>query len=444
MAKEEQRYLTVSALNRYIAYKIDSDVALNIVYIKGEVSNARISKGHLYFVLKDEESEINAIIFSNILKNSSYFPKDGAKVLITGKVTSYSKKGSYNLLVNQISEFGQGLIYQQFLELKNKLEKEGLFSIEHKKPIPKYSERIAVVTSETGDALQDIRSTIQNRFPLAQIFLYKALVQGADAPKSLINSLKKADNDRYGDVIIIARGGGSIEDLNCFNDEELARTIYDLHTPIVSGVGHENDYTICDFVCDDRAPTPTGAAVKVTPDKNILIQDLNYTKNRIQNALLKSYEKLENKLNTILNSYYYKSFHKVIDEKINNLNYLINKMENYSPLKKLDNYQIELNNLIKRFEIYNFNERLNKINENISIQVNNLYKSYEKNLTKYQNNFVNSLDKLILVNPLNIMKKGYTLVYKNDKLVTTSVELLDNDEIKIQFSDGVVNAKVKK
>lgn len=437
---KEIKYLTVSALNRYIAYKIDSDVALNIIYIKGEVSNARISKGHLYFVLKDEESEISAIIFSNILRNSNYVPKDGAKVLITGQVSSYSKKGTYNLIVNKISEFGQGLIYQQFLELKEKLEKEGLFSIEHKKPIPKYSERIAVVTSETGDALQDIRSTIQNRFPLAKIFLYKALVQGSDAPQSLINALKRADNDRYGDVIIIARGGGSIEDLNCFNDEDLARTIYELKTPIVSGVGHENDYTICDFVCDDRAPTPTGAAVKVTPDKNILIQDLNYSINRIKNALIKKYEKLENNYNSLINSYYFKSFDKVIDDKFNNLNYLINKMESYSPVNLLNKYNIELDNLSKRLEVYNINDRIDNLKHNVIDKTEQLNKSFDSNIIRYQNKFLNSLDKLILVNPLNIMKKGYTLVYKNDNLITKMNELNNNDEVKIQFSDGSVKA----
>ena len=278
----EIKYLTVSALNRYIAYKIDSDVALKVVYIKGEVSNARISKGHLYFVLKDEESEISAIIFSNVLRNTKYVPSDGAKVLICGSVTSYAKRGGYNLIVSSIQEFGQGLIYQQFLELKNKLENEGLFDISHKKKIPEYPESIGVVTSETGDALQDILSTIKRRFPIAKVFLYKALVQGVDAPLSLIQALMKLDNDHLVDVVIIARGGGSIEDLSCFNSEDLARTIYNLNTPIVSGVGHENDYTICDFVSDDRAPTPTGAAVRVTPDKSSIIDSLNLNQNKLK------------------------------------------------------------------------------------------------------------------------------------------------------------------
>lgn len=439
----EQKYLTVSALNRYIAYKIDSDVALRTIYIKGEVSNARISKGHLYFVLKDEESEITAIIFSNILRNSNYIPKDGAKVLITGSISSYSKKGTYNLIVNKISEFGQGLIYQQFLELKAKLEKEGLFSIEHKKKIPSFPERIAVVTSETGDALQDIRSTIENRYPITKIILYKALVQGNDAPASLIKALKKADYDNLCDVIIIARGGGSIEDLNCFNDEELARAIYNLNTPIVSGVGHENDYTICDFVADDRAPTPTGAAVRVTPDKNIIFQDLTFLKKRLNNSIYKIVDSLDNNLNILLNNYYFKSFDKTIDEKLKDLDYLNNKLISISPINQLNNYQKELDNLIKRFEVYSFEDKITLLSKNLNERINYLNNGYLININKYQNLFENCLDKLILVNPLNIMKKGYTLVYQDNKLVTSSASLVNNEIIKIQFSDGAVKAIVK-
>lgn len=440
---KEVKYLTVSALNRYIAYKIDSDVALKIIYIKGEVSNARISKGHLYFVLKDEESEINAIIFSNTLKNLDYIPKDGAKVLITGSITTYHKKGTYNLLVSKITEFGQGLIYQQFLELKSRLEKEGLFSVDHKLHLPKYPNRIGVITSETADALQDIRSTIENRYPICEVVLYKALVQGEDAPKSIIKALQKADYDNLCDVLIIARGGGSIEDLNCFNDEQLARTIYNLKTPIVSGVGHENDYTICDFVCDDRAPTPTGAAVRVTPDKNILIQDLNFLNNRFKTSIIKKIDSLDNYYNQLINNYNFKSFDKVIDDKIKDLSFLRNKLENVSPVNTLNNYQMELDNIIKRFEVYNFIDKINILKDNLNDKIKYLNNAYLKNITKYQNHFENIIDKLVLVNPLNIMKKGYTLVYKDKNIVTSSNNLVANDEIKIQFSDGEVLAIVK-
>ena len=416
----EIKYLTVSALNRYIAYKIDSDVALKVVYIKGEVSNARISKGHLYFVLKDEESEISAIIFQNVLRNSKYIPVDGAKVLICGSVTSYAKRGGYNLIVSSIQEFGQGLIYQQFLELKKKLDDEGLFDIAHKKKIPQFPETIGVITSETGDALQDILSTINRRYPIAKVLIYKALVQGSDAPLSLINALKRADNDHLCDVLIIARGGGSIEDLSCFNDESLARTIYDLNTPIVSGVGHENDYTICDFVADDRAPTPTGAAVRVTPDKNGVIEYINVSKQKLIDSFNNLLIKLQNDLDIIRNNYYLKNFGNVIDDKYKELNHLVDKLRSYSPLNVINRYDVELNN-------------------NMTL----LNKNYLNVLNRLENNFDKSLDKLILVNPLNIMKKGYTLVYKDDKLITSSKELKKNDDIDIIFHDGKVKANIE-
>ena len=271
--REENKYYTVSAITNYISYKISTDAALKLVYIKGEMSNVRLSKGHLYFVLKDEEAEISGIIFANIVNRLSFTPKDGMKVLITGSITPYAKRGTYNLLVNEIIEYGEGYLYQRFLELKDRLEKIGLFSEAHKKPIPEFSKRIGVITSGTGDAINDIISTIQKRYPLVEIHVYPCLVQGSDAPRSIINALNRVAFDNDCDVVIIARGGGSFEDLNCFNDEGLAKAIYDFPIPIISGVGHENDYTICDFVADGRAPTPTGAAVRVTPDKNVLINN---------------------------------------------------------------------------------------------------------------------------------------------------------------------------
>jgi len=264
MENNNRKYLTVTALNKYIAYKIDNDPNLGFVYLQGELSNIRFSKEHLYFVIKDQDSEISGIMYSSSATKLTFMPKDGMKVLVSGKISVYQKKGTYNLIAITMSEAGLGALYQDFLFLKDKLEKEGLFAIEHKKPIPEYSEKIGVITSATADAFQDIKSTIAQRFPLAQIYLYPALVQGVDAPKSLIKALEQANKENIVDVIIIARGGGSFEDLSCFNDEKLARSIYASQIPIVSGVGHETDFTICDFVADERAPTPTGAAVRVT------------------------------------------------------------------------------------------------------------------------------------------------------------------------------------
>ena len=439
----EIKYLTVSALNRYIAYKIDSDVALKVVYIKGEVSNARVSKGHLYFVLKDEESEISAIIFQNVLRNLKYTPVDGAKVLICGSVTSYAKRGGYNLIVSAIQEFGQGLIYQQFLELKNRLEKEGLFDVSHKKKIPEYPESIGVITSDTGDALQDILSTIKRRYPIAKVYLYKALVQGVDAPKSLIEALTRADYDKLCDVLIIARGGGSIEDLSCFNDEELAHTIYDLSTPIVSGVGHENDYTICDFVSDDRAPTPTGAAVRVTPDQAMIIDNLNLTKEKLKNTFATFISNLNINYQNLINNHYFKNFDAILDQRIKDLQYLIEKLNSFSPVSIINSYEVELNSLLKRISLYDLPGKIDKMISDLDKDKSDLNRNYLNNIKRYENSFCGALDKLILVNPLNIMKKGYTLVYRDNELITSSKSLEKDDEIDIVFHDGKRNAIIK-
>ncbi|MDD3123586.1 MAG: exodeoxyribonuclease VII large subunit, partial [Candidatus Izemoplasmatales bacterium] len=287
---ENKKYLTVTALNKYISYKFESDVNLGFVYIQGELSNTRFSKDHLYFVLKDSESEISGIMYASSASKLTFMPKDGTKVLVSGKVSVYQKKGTYNLTAITMSEFGLGALYQDFLLLKEKLDKEGLFDVKYKKKIPEFSEKIGVITSPTGDAFQDIRSTISLRFPIAKIYLYPALVQGIDAPKSLIKALDQAYLDNIVDVIIIARGGGSIEDLSCFNNEELARKIFSSKIPIVSGVGHETDFTICDFVADDRAPTPTGAAVRVTKNKALLIQDIENINKRLSSGIIRIFE----------------------------------------------------------------------------------------------------------------------------------------------------------
>ena len=417
---DEKKYLTVSALNRYIAYKIDSDFALKTVYIKGEISNARFSKGHLYFVLKDDESEISAIMFSSIAQNLNFVPEDGLKVLICASVNCYVKKGTYNLIVNKMEEYGKGLIYQRFIELKNKLEGLGLFDPEHKKAIPQYPKCIGVITSNNGDAIKDILSTIQKRYPLCEVRIYNALVQGPDAPASLINAIKLANSENLCDTLIIGRGGGAIEDLDCFNDPDLAYAIYDSNIPMISGVGHENDFTICDFVSDLRAPTPTGAAVAATQDRNMIIENIN-------NLIVQ------------LNSHYK---HVLIYEfnRYSNLNTLLKAN---SPQNKIEKNELELNNLNKILSLYNLENRIDLLKDNV-IELNNYLNNHYTNYLKHQEkNFSSIFDKLILVNPLNIMQKGYTLIYKDDNLIKTSKELKSNDDITIKFNDGSIDAIIK-
>ena len=438
---DEKKYLTVSAINRYIAYKIDSDIALKSLYVKGELSNVRESKGHIYLVIKDSESEIAGIIFYNVASKMKFMPKDGMKVFVHGSINTYSKKGTYNLIIDQIEECGEGLIYQEFLKLKEKLTKEGLFDDIHKKKIPEFCFNIGVITSQTADALFDIVSTISKRFPLMTIKVYPSLVQGSDAPQSLINSLISADSYNH-DCLIIARGGGSFEDLNCFNDEQLARTIFNLKTPIVSGVGHEQDYTITDFVVDLRAPTPTGAATLITKEKNELISNINLLINKINSSIKKVVNDKNVEYNEIVNSYGFRNFDNILDLKINYLDLLIKKLDNNSPVNKLNLLENTVDSLNKRLEVYNIIDKINveykkvtelsdKANSIINLKINN----NEKELDRI-------IEKMIDVNPLNIMKKGYSIVYnKNDELIISKDSVMKNDELKIQFSDGEVKVK---
>lgn len=441
---ENKKYLTVTALNKYLAYKIDTDVNLRSFVILGEISNARISKGHLYFVLKDEDAEISAVMFANYYNCLSFVVKDGMKVLVKCSLQLYQKKGTYNLQVTNMSEYGLGALYQNFLKLKEKLSKEGLFDISHKKKIPTFSERIGLITSETGDARFDVTSTIEKRFPLATIYLYPALVQGSEAPKSLIKAIKRANEDNYVDLLIIARGGGSIEDLSCFNDEELARTIYDSNIPIISGVGHESDFTICDFVSDERAPTPTGAAVLATHDKNVLVSEINNYQTKIIQLTKKVLENKIYEYNIVSQNHFLKNFDETIKLKEERVNNLEKMLYLNSPIKKLEIASERLSNLDERLIKYNISNKLDlKIAE-----IENLKKGIFDNLLEKINNnnekIDNLIDKMILLNPLNLMKKGYSLTYLNEKLVTTVNDVKENSIIKTVVVDGVIESKIIK
>lgn len=415
------RYLTVAAVNKYLQYKIDSDGNLKNIYLKAEISNARISKGILYFVLKDEESEMEAIMFASDLMKLKFEVKDGMKVVAFGSIKSYPKRGRYSFICSNLEDDGLGKAYQEFLLLKEKLQKEGLFDQSHKKKIPEYAERIGVITSKTGEAINDIRFTINNRFPLATIYLYPAIVQGSDAPSSLIKALKKVISDNMVDFIIIGRGGGSFEDLSCFNDEVLARAIYACPIPIISAVGHEGDFTICDFVSDLRAPTPTGAAMLSTIAKTDILESLNKDENRMISAIRNIIASLNQKHVNSLNS-----------------------LSLSSPINKINNLGENLTNLNKRLSLINLEAKINDLDSDI----NNLLKTMGITLShrlevldKELNTFI---DKLILTNPLNLLKKGYSVVYKDNSLVSSVNQVDDGESINIKVSDGEFSAIVKK
>ena len=295
-------YITISELNRYLKTKFENDVNLKVVYLKGEISNFKAhTRGHYYFTLKDDGSRINAIMFASQTKKIKFVPQDGMKVLVTGKISVFEANGGYQIYVNEMLEDGVGNLYIAYEQLKKKLENEGLFNKDHKKEIPHIPKRVGVVTAPTGAAIKDIISTIKRRWPLTEIYLFPSLVQGEDAKEDIVKQIKKAENFYLPlDTLIVGRGGGSIEDLWPFNEEIVARAIYECKVPTISAVGHEIDFTIADFVADLRAPTPTGAAEMAVPQLSDMKNYLNQVNIRLNNTITNKINNNKRKLNDIM------------------------------------------------------------------------------------------------------------------------------------------------
>lgn len=393
----DNKYKTITELNNYIKLILDNNTHLNLVHLKGEISNFKChTRGHLYFTLKDENSRLSAVMFQGNAKSLSFKPEDGMNVLVTGRVTAYPASGSYQIYVESMELDGIGNLYIEFEKLKEKLFKEGLFNKEHKKQIPRFPNRIGVITADTGAAVRDIMSTIKRRYPLCEVILFPTLVQGEFAAPNIVKQIEVADTYDC-DTLIVGRGGGSIEDLWAFNEEIVARAIYNAKTPIISAVGHEPDFTIADFVADLRAPTPTGAAEMAVP--TIL------------------------EINNILNQYCIR-LNKNIKNTVNN---------NFIKLHSLKNTYVLKNPLAlyetKEQKLDNFIDKLNKIANN---NINDKNHKYEI--------LVNTLK---LVNPLGILEKGYSLVKKDNKLVNNVADLKENDIIDIKLFEGEVKAEIR-
>lgn len=415
-----EKYLTITALTRYLKYKFEQDPNLMQVYIKGEISNFKAhTTGHYYFSLKDDNSKINAIMFKTNASKLNFIPKEGMKVLVTGSIRIYEATGNYQIYVSDMIEDGVGNLYIAFEKLKKKLQAEGLFDQKHKKELPSIPSKIGIVTASTGAAIKDILSTIKRRFPLCETYLFPCLVQGENAPKDIVSKIKQADNYNM-DVLIVGRGGGSFEDLNCFNDEEVARTIFNAKTPIISAVGHEIDFTIADYVADFRAPTPTGAAEVAVPNKVDLKHSLNQYSIRINEAIYKKVNYLKLYMDSIKNSFVLKNPNIMFENKQQTLDLLNEK------LSRLIKEKIE-NNKTKLFQFKN---------HYILNNPENLYKEKKVELN-------NIIEKLKLVNPLNILNRGYTLTYVDDKVITSSKKIKKGNTIKTKFNDGYVISKVE-
>lgn len=413
------KYLTVSVINRYLKDQFDRNEHLRVVYLKGEISNfKRHTTGHLYFSLKDENSRINAIMFNSYAKKINFVPQDGSKVLVTGRISVYESTGIYQIYVDDMQEDGIGNLYLAYEKLKKDLEKEGLFDKKYKKAIPKYPQTIGIVTAPTGAAIKDILSTIKRRFPICKTILFPCLVQGEYAADDIVKKINMAQ-DYDLDVLIVGRGGGSIEDLWSFNEEKVARAIFSSDIPIISAVGHEIDFTIADFVADLRAPTPTGAAELAVPNLNDLktyIEQLNIRGKESINKII-NYQKLV--LESLKNSYVIKSPMIMYENKKQKLDSMLEKI-NSILLSKVDMNRQKLDYI-----------KNNRILREPSI----IYKDKKQELSVL-------IEKLDLVSPLHVLKRGYSITSNSNGVVDSIKNVKINDEINIRIKDGIIKSKV--
>ena len=417
----DRNYLKISEINEYIKTVIDNTSFLNKVYLSGEISNFKNhARGHLYFTLKDDESRINAVMFAGNAKDLTFEPKDGMSVLVEGRISCYPASGSYQVYVEKMDMDGIGKLFIEYEKLKKKLAEEGLFDLDHKKKIPRFPTRIGVITADTGAAVKDIMSTIKRRYPICEVILFPSLVQGADAAPNIVKQIKKADE--FGlDTIICGRGGGSIEDLWAFNEEIVARAIYECKTPIISAVGHEIDFTIADFVADLRAPTPTGAAEMAVPtimDVSTLIDnfEIRATKS-IKNTVNQKFIMLER----FKRSYILKnpmSMYEIKEQKLDNL---------------LDTLKSDITNILN-----------NKIFAYKEISQSYILKDPNKLLEAKNNKLDMMINSLKLLNPLSLLEKGYSVVSKEDKVINDIKGIKTGDNLKIKLSKGSIDATVSK
>ncbi len=416
---QNDKYLTVSAMTRYLKHKFDTDQNLRHVFLKGEISNFKAhTTGHMYFSVKDEASKINAIMFASSARKLNFVPADGMKVLLVGRISVYEATGNYQIYVEQMMEDGIGNLYVAFEKLKKQLASEGLFAPEHKKKIPKIPERVGIVTAATGAAIKDILSTIKRRYPICETILFPSLVQGDAAAEDIVRNIKLAQTYDL-DVLIIGRGGGSIEDLWPFNEEIVARAIYECPIPTISAVGHEIDYTIADFVADLRAPTPTGAAEIAVPNMVDLQKLLVQFRIRLNEGIYKkvNYQRLY--LESVQNSFVLKNPMMMFDGKKQTLDYLLERA-NQSVLKKVERMRTHMDHIKQNYLLLHPEE---------------LYKEEKLKLGTL-------MDKLELVNPMNVLKRGYTLTYLEDHTIGNAEDLSVGDQVKIKFHDGTILSTV--
>ncbi len=440
----EKRFLTVQALTKYIKRKFDADPHLRDCMVKGEVSNFKQhSSGHMYFTLKDDKARILAVMFSSANRKMKFTPENGMKVLVRGDVSVYEASGQYQIYIQEMQPDGIGDLYLAFEQLKEKLSKEGLFDIQTKKPIPKFPTTVGVVTSPTGAAVRDIITTIKRRYPIAKILIIPALVQGDQAAPSITAAIETANEEKHGiDVLIIGRGGGSIEELWAFNEEVVARAIFKSKIPIISAVGHETDFTVADFVADLRAPTPTAAAELAVPHIDEWIERVLTRQTRLIRAMKEKVNLQRNQLERMEKSYAFRYPYRLYEQKLEQLDRTIESLVSNSE-RLLTSKQTEFAQMDKRLLRNHPNNKVQKAIEDQSKTTKALFRAMSIIMSKKQAEFKHTLTTLEALSPLKIMERGYSLTYDQDGEIVKSINSVDiNDTVQISLIDGNLKCQI--
>ncbi|MGX6961842.1 exodeoxyribonuclease VII large subunit [Vagococcus xieshaowenii] len=437
-----QQYLSVTALTRYIKYKFEQDPYLERVFLTGELSNFRARpNAHQYFSIKDANAKISAVMFKGAYAKLKFEPKEGMKVLVIGRITLYEATGQYQITIEHMEPDGVGALYQAFEEMKEKLSKEGLFNAP-KKPLVKFPKRIAVITSPSGAVIRDIMTTVKRRYPIAELVIFPTLVQGTKAAQNIVANIQKADDIGNFDTMIVARGGGSIEDLWPFNEEIVARAIFAAKTPIISSVGHETDITIADFVADVRAATPTAAAELSVPNLTDELLKIREKEHQLMKAFRTLLRHKKERLHKSQDSYIFRQpqrLYESLEIKLDSISQRFNQQMTATIQKQ----EQQLSELTQRLQLVNPSQEVEQSQQQLNFLKERLMRSMILKLDKSKMELAKGMQALDMLSPLNIMKRGYGYVTDESGIIHSAQQLSEHQEITINFTDGKALAEVK-
>ncbi|MDR0922675.1 MAG: exodeoxyribonuclease VII large subunit [Lactobacillales bacterium] len=437
-----EEYLTVTALTKYLKAKFERDPYLGRVYLTGEISNFRLRPTHQYFSLKDENAVISATMFKGAFSKIKFKPEEGMKVLVVGRVSLYERSGQYQLMIEHMEPDGVGALYQALAQLREKLEKEGLFNPNFKQPLPRFPKRIAVLTSPSGAVIRDIITTTRRRYPIAQIVLFPTKVQGEGSADDIVRNIRRVEELGNFDTMIIGRGGGSIEDLWSFNEEKVVRAIFEARTPTISSVGHETDVTLADLVADVRAATPTAAAELAVPVLTDELMNIKQKQIRLENGFKKVLENKMLRFKRLKESYVfmqperlYEGLSMRLDKTKERLNTAIERTINEQKTR-----YIQARGQLAEYSPKN---RVFQEHQRVTYDTQRLIQGMNEYFNTKQQAFFKTVQALDLLSPLKIMGRGYSYTLKDKEMIKSVNQLKLNETVQVHYTDGFVEAEIK-